>query len=633
MKVEEEESGQGAPEDSIRETIERSNPIPSTRMRQSESQSLPHLPSSPNRRLSRPSNRRRVPSPHGLSTQRSIEPISDSYVPSSRPHSPMAASRGDFRSLHHPSQRYVPRATPAVEEYLAPTLDSDVWGQLGVGDEVQWVDFDQPSQPPPSVDQDLSSETPEELIDPQRHDLLMHDYGRFQHNSNKLPIYQWRPTCTTPHVEVTQAPVISGHTYLKLFQEQTFFSVSRRILQDEVTKRFWKSKKTYRSSQIELIHTFLLGIHPKVLHALAQGNFAFQAFHDRTLNEQLTRIRTRLIGNNAGIYVIHLADTHGLAPTTNEMIRVCELLEHYMDANEDQEEKWYAQIKMINDYTFRENSDDEHVIFRRYLEASDRPLELSDERVNKLRRFVEELKKLLKEIPEDEMDHPFPYPLRDVGFSNNCGRRYHEHITHRGSNFLLCLLDAAINTACAPSPPRHAGGQSRFIMIFHIIGYVPSPLAASLAEIAMTRLASSYIDSGIGLNTHPAGRSNKLKDPSPVAWDDVWGRSTNLNPIYKDNLHEQTEKEKKLLATKIAEAKEVAAEKDKRQMELIVKHSTRDFKGYKQQSTVVGTLRSLANFSKELIALHDKEDAASGGASGADVHRPSGSGPDDDEEI
>ncbi|KAF2664814.1 hypothetical protein BT63DRAFT_98639 [Microthyrium microscopicum] len=261
--------------------------------------------------------------------------------------------------------------------------------------------------------------------------------------------------------------------------------------------------------------SFLTAIHRPTLNALIDGDLAYQVVHKADINERARKMRDEAPYQIAGIYYIVLADKCGLSPSTTVLMQVYDLLLHYMEETEDMDPQYYAAFEDLDSFKHRGLPKKWKSKWRKHLmkmsadpnNRGQQKFQISSTRKRKLETFLNNLDGILQQIPEADRDKPFPYPLRDVGFSSDMPRCYKQHVTHLSTNWLMALLDAAINVTVR----RNNGldnNEMPYPMMYIVLGFLWSPIHASLAEFSLTRLASAYSDkSGVGLNTHPAGRS------------------------------------------------------------------------------------------------------------------------------
>jgi hypothetical protein len=133
----------------------------------------------------------------------------------------------------------------------------------------------------------------------------------------------------------------------------------------------------------------------------------------------------------------------------------------------------------------------------RYL-SSQPETSTSYERVGWILKFCDALERRVKSEPRIE-----EHPLREVGYSHNAQRRLGEHKAHYNSNYLMNLIEVICNIEF----------PDRFHFDQYIIAKLYDPQQAILAEVMLTRLASGYVPSGMGLGFWTASKGVES------AWD------------------------------------------------------------------------------------------------------------------
>ncbi|KAF2673992.1 hypothetical protein BT63DRAFT_172794 [Microthyrium microscopicum] len=340
---------------------------------------------------------------------------------------------------------------------------------------------------------------------------------------------------------------LPGHEYGLLLESKGLEAVASKILDDEISSGYFKPDPQLLSSLKSLTLSFLTGIHRPTLKALIEGDLAYQVFHNHEVNKRAMELRDQVPKQLAGIYQIALVDKCGMSPTAAHLIEAHDVALHYTERSDDQEPERYEHFEEIDTY--------KHAAFprrdlrwRRYLmHKVQGRWKWKTKRVDAFRLFLHNLKYLLDTVPNSHLAQPFPYPLRDIGYSSDLVRRAKDHAEHQSSNALMCLLDAVIATTVN----NHVSGSfdgSPYKQMFVVVSFIPATIMSPLAEIALTRLASAYSEfSGVGLNTHPAGRSVPLpNDPPPTdamfqhSW--MWGFQNSA--IMKENMADDQMKAK-----------------------------------------------------------------------------------------
>jgi hypothetical protein len=116
----------------------------------------------------------------------------------------------------------------------------------------------------------------------------------------------------------------------------------------------------------------------------------------------------------------------------------------------------------------------------------------SFERIEWIMRFCKALEHRVENEPRIE-----EHPLREVGYSHNAQRRLAEHKAQYNSNFLMSLIEVICNIEF----------PDRFHFDQYIVAKLDHAHEAVMAEVILTRLASGYIPSGVGLSFWTAGKS------------------------------------------------------------------------------------------------------------------------------
>jgi hypothetical protein len=118
----------------------------------------------------------------------------------------------------------------------------------------------------------------------------------------------------------------------------------------------------------------------------------------------------------------------------------------------------------------------------------------SFERIGWILRFCEALERRVENEPRIE-----EHPLREVGYSHNAQRRLAEHKAQYNSNFLMNLIEVICNIEF----------PDRFHFDQYIVAKLDDVSQAVMAEVMLTRLASGYIPSGMGLSFWTEGKSTE----------------------------------------------------------------------------------------------------------------------------
>ncbi|KAF2675575.1 hypothetical protein BT63DRAFT_475172 [Microthyrium microscopicum] len=387
---------------------------------------------------------------------------------------------------------------------------------------------------------------------------------------NHIPEYVFRTSCNHDLLSADKAPALPGHAYEKLLDEMGLKAVADQIIVDETAVKYWKGSKEIEKTTQSLLLGCLTAIHRPTLQALIRGDLSYQVIHNEEINKRAKTMRDQAPKQVAAIYYIALADECGLSPSTNLLMIVHDVLLHYLERTDDQDDRWYEIFEEIDTYKHGPHANRDR-FYRRYLmfQKPEGGGEIFKEsRVVGYRLFLGNLRKLLCSIPSSERAKPFPFPLRDVGYSHEPSKRYIHHRDHRAtSNKLMNLLDATINVMAA----RHGilrNQRSPYSTMFVILSFIFAERLAPVSEIGPSRLSSSYSEfSGVGLNGMAAGRSVPMPKPMPddEDWLRVWRWNVLHSRIFQDNQRadkQWMENKKQALAAALAEQKHAIEEQE-----------------------------------------------------------------------
>ncbi|KAK0659078.1 hypothetical protein DIS24_g4371 [Lasiodiplodia hormozganensis] len=245
-----------------------------------------------------------------------------------------------------------------------------------------------------------------------------------------------------------------------------------------------------------------------VLHALLDGNLAWDAEHDVTTGQALDRLREQA-QHQPCVYQRVLVDELCQSPTPAELFDVIEGLRRYARTGE-----WSLAVQV--DSVRQPDNWNENLSKagrRKYLAAAGSPYEApSPARLAELEMFCQRLHARLDRIPTAEWQEPLRFPLVDVAYTVNYEARLaanEQHASARG--FLMNLVEAM----CAVLfPNRYRARQFPVYLVFEA-------QQAVMADLVLGQLSQALAATGGGC----AYWATDLLHGSAMAVDDKnWAR-------------------------------------------------------------------------------------------------------------
>ncbi|KAK8170263.1 hypothetical protein IWX90DRAFT_358154, partial [Phyllosticta citrichinensis] len=184
------------------------------------------------------------------------------------------------------------------------------------------------------------------------------------------------------------------------------------------------------------------------------------------------------------LYAQYLTDGHGHALTEQQVSRILDLMESYTKTHQSGSAALAERVdKAINPRGEIEWDNGE----RRYLPSKRAP--------KKILEFVQYAR---AQLPRDPGARRQRRPFAEFGYTNNAKKRLGDHSSHRGSTYIMNLIEAV----CAAHYDQYRMRQFVVYKIWHV-------QQASIGEALLSRIGAGYISSGYGLNHTPAGLSNQ----------------------------------------------------------------------------------------------------------------------------
>ncbi|PPJ55249.1 hypothetical protein CBER1_04257 [Cercospora berteroae] len=236
-------------------------------------------------------------------------------------------------------------------------------------------------------------------------------------------------------------------------------------------------------------YMILVSSHPLIVNTCLKGSWTKSYKRDPALRTVLKKLRHRAEGKrHPFIYLNELCDDQGNAPTANELLRALDKAEAYIANDRDlvrRVDKWIGSLGVKAEATPN---------YRRYMFNSKyRP---SSKRPERARTFFRNLRARIAKIPADQRDLPLEIPLVEIGYTDNIPERLDCHAKHRGSNFLMNMLEAILGLE-----------GSRYRIHQFVIHSCVAQDQVAIAEILFTRLNEGYIGNAGGFSFYPASIS------------------------------------------------------------------------------------------------------------------------------
>jgi hypothetical protein len=350
-----------------------------------------------------------------------------------------------------------------------------------------------------AVATDVSSTSEEPVIRLSCHKLPDRPwYGRFQprppQDIDTVEINPPLPDIEPPHGKEGCSSYVS---YLGNYE-----TLVRELLQIDELVESYGLREDSKTLLLRTAHGVLQMMDTRLIHCLVRGDLPKRYREDNNVKciiDQLWRSQDPPFGSvkdiavQPAVYIQYLTSRDGTGLNASQYTILISRMREYAI----KEGVEYA-LKVD---TFMPSSNSTMRMVKngslRYL-SSQPEISTSYERVGWILKFCDALERRVKSEPRIE-----EHPLREVGYSHNAQRRLGEHKGHYNSNYLMNLIEVICNIEF----------PDRFHFDQYIIAKLYDPQQAILAEVMLTRLASGYVPSGMGLSFWTAGKSVES------AWD------------------------------------------------------------------------------------------------------------------
>ncbi|KAK8212640.1 hypothetical protein IWZ01DRAFT_275881 [Phyllosticta capitalensis] len=235
----------------------------------------------------------------------------------------------------------------------------------------------------------------------------------------------------------------------------------------------------------KICYDILTSTENSILHALLDGNLAWDAEHDSATVEAVQRLRTQAASQPC-IYQRVLVDELNQSPSPTELFDVIEALRRYSRTSE-----WELALSVDtykNPDKWNENLS--RAGRRKYLASYENPYSTpSEARIAELEMFCQKLHSRLDKTPTNEWSEPLRFPLVDVGYTCNYAVRESSNDAHTSAKFLMNLVEAVANSLF---PGR--GFKAKQFPIFLIF----EAQQAVMADLVMGALSQALLSTGGG---------------------------------------------------------------------------------------------------------------------------------------
>lgn len=253
----------------------------------------------------------------------------------------------------------------------------------------------------------------------------------------------------------------------------------------------------------KICYDILTSTENSVLHALLDGNLAWDAEHDSVTLQAIGRLRAQAASQPC-IYQRVLVDELNQSPTPTDLFDMIEALRRYSRTSE-----WELAL-CVDTYKSPDkwNENLSKAGRRKYLASYENAYATpSEARIAELEMFCQKLHSRLDKTPTSEWAEPLRFPLVDVGYTVNYAAREAANDAHSSAKFLMNLVEAVAN---ALFPGR--GFRAKQFPIFLIF----EAQQAVMADLVMGALSQALLSTGGGT----AYWSTDLLHASAMAVDD-----------------------------------------------------------------------------------------------------------------
>lgn len=299
----------------------------------------------------------------------------------------------------------------------------------------------------------------------------------------------------------------SNPTYAKAAQV-TLHRLAEVVLNEELATYSTLGKEEGGGFLLATARRILFSCPPSIIRAALSGDIAHAYCNDLQTRQDLDLL-LRKQDQQPVIYVQTFCDRRGRSPLLEQWERALDDVESYGVGDD-----WELNLK-LDQYRFasRTNTAKAKAGLRCYAEGKDAK-HLND----MIKRFVSRARAELRRIGGGKVRLSY----NEVGYARDVRNRFKQHRSHRSSNLLMNLVEAALH--------RHFGDQ--YSLCQFVVYQIWSPEQAAVAEIIFSRLFSAYTEGGRGFNTYPAGRSNASAfKVNHETWDELATRAIAQSPL------------------------------------------------------------------------------------------------------
>ncbi|KAF2137336.1 uncharacterized protein K452DRAFT_111809 [Aplosporella prunicola CBS 121167] len=261
------------------------------------------------------------------------------------------------------------------------------------------------------------------------------------------------------------------------------------------------------ASVSKICYDVLASTENSVLHAILDGNLAWDAQHDCATSEALERLRAQA-ETQPCIYQRVLVDELNQSPTPAELFDVIEGLRRYARTGEWQLAESVDRFRQSE----RWNENLAKAGRRKYLAPLASEYEApSEARIAELEFFCQHLHSRLDAIPTCDWHSPLRFPLVDMGYTVNFEARLAADAQHTSAKFLMNLVEAM----CGVLFPN------RYRVVQHPVYLIFEPQQAVMADLVLGQLAHALQATGGGFAYWP---TDMLHASSMSVDDKNWAR-------------------------------------------------------------------------------------------------------------
>ncbi|KAL8648033.1 MAG: hypothetical protein Q9210_005220 [Variospora velana] len=296
-----------------------------------------------------------------------------------------------------------------------------------------------------------------------------------------------------------------AHEYLETLRNRGVEFLARLLVEKEVEQQKSALTSMPDSRTFPWVVAMMASIDPELLRAIIEGQIARKAEIPHTsLSNRLQRMIDQQ-DHPPSIYQNSLCDHEGISPTPFQWLRICHLMQVYVDDDSVHGDELAAEIDQLihpsSQWPVPVRAAEKSL--RRYTEWNSfvhaESLEHASGRRMIIFEFAEQLKsRLEEEVAKGKGHFPLVAPVVEVGFSDRVIKRLKQHRQHKSSNYIMNLAHALFEYEF----------PHRFCLKQHIIFECFQPDQPWFGEILLTRLSQAYTERGSGFSHYGAGFSN-----------------------------------------------------------------------------------------------------------------------------